>query len=35
MEKKILFVDLDGTLLTDDKEITAENLDAIQRAVSL
>ena len=35
MEKKILFVDLDGTLLTDDKKITAENLDAIQRAVSL
>lgn len=35
MEKKILFVDLDGTLLTDSKEITPENLDAIHRATSL
>ena len=32
MEKKILFVDLDGTLLTDSKEITPENLEAIQEA---
>lgn len=35
MEKKILFVDLDGTLLTDSKEITAENLDAIHKATGL
>lgn len=35
MEKKILFVDLDGTLLTDSKEITAENLEAIQKATDL
>lgn len=26
MEKKILFVDLDGTLLDDNKNITPENL---------
>ena len=32
MDKKILFVDLDGTLLTDSKEITTENLAAIQEA---
>ncbi len=35
MEKKILFIDLDGTLLTDNKEITPENLNAIQKATSL
>lgn len=35
MEKKILFVDLDGTLLTDSKEITPENLEAIHKATSL
>ena len=35
MEKKILFVDLDGTLLTDSKEITPENLEAIQKATAL
>ena len=35
MEKKILFVDLDGTLLTDSKEITAENMEAIQKATEL
>jgi len=35
MEKKILFVDLDGTLLTDSKEITAENMEAIRKATSL
>ena len=35
MEKKILFIDLDGTLLTDTKEITPENLNAIQRATEL
>ena len=32
MEKKILFVDLDGTLLDDNKNITPENLAAIQKA---
>ncbi|NBK93396.1 HAD family phosphatase [bacterium 1XD21-13] len=35
MEKKILFLDLDGTLLTDAKEITPENLTAIQKATSM
>ena len=35
MEKKILFIDLDGTLLTDTKEITQENLRAIQKATEL
>ncbi len=35
MEKKILFLDLDGTLLTDSKEVTPENLDAIHRATAL
>ena len=35
MEKKILFVDLDGTLLTDTKDITPENLEAIQEATAL
>ena len=35
MEKKILFIDLDGTLLTDTKEITPENLNAIRRATEL
>ncbi len=35
MEKKILFVDLDGTLLTDSKEITEENMAAIQKATDL
>ncbi len=35
MEKKILFIDLDGTLLTDSKEITPENLEAIRKAVEL
>lgn len=34
MDKKILFVDLDGTLLTDTKDITPENLKAIQQAVA-
>ncbi len=32
MEKKILFVDLDGTLLDDNKDITPGNLEAIQKA---
>lgn len=35
MEKKILFLDLDGTLLTDSKDITPENLEAIHKATSL
>lgn len=35
MEKKILFVDLDGTLLNDDKEITAENRAAIETATGM
>ena len=35
MEKKILFLDLDGTLLTDSKDITSENLEAIHKATSL
>lgn len=36
-EKKarILFLDLDGTLLTDRKELTAGNQNAIQKALSL
>ena len=33
MEKKILFLDLDGTLLNDKKEITEENLAAIEKAI--
>lgn len=35
MDKKILFIDLDGTLLTDDKEVTPENLEAIKKATDL
>lgn len=35
MDKKILFVDLDGTLLNDRKEITPENLAAIEKATAL
>ena len=35
MEKKILFLDLDGTLLNDAKEITEENLTAIQKAIDV
>lgn len=33
MEKKILFLDLDGTLLNDEKKITEENLMAIEKAI--
>ena len=33
MDKKILFLDLDGTLLNDKKEITEENRMAIQKAI--
>ncbi len=33
MEKKILFLDLDGTLLNDKKEITEDNLSAIEKAI--
>lgn len=32
---KILFLDLDGTLLNDDKEITAGNLTAIHEALAM
>ena len=35
MEKKALFLDLDGTLLTDRKEITPGNRNAIERMLSL
>lgn len=35
MDKKILFVDLDGTLLNDQKEITPENLEAIEKATAM
>jgi Cof subfamily protein (haloacid dehalogenase superfamily) len=35
MEKKILFVDLDGTLLTDSKDITSKNLEAIHQATEM
>lgn len=34
MEKKILFMDLDGTLLTDSKDITTENMEAIHKAIA-
>ena len=33
MEKKILFLDLDGTLLNDHKEITPGNRQAINAAL--
>ncbi len=33
MEKKLLFLDLDGTLLNDQKEITQGNRDALQAAL--
>ena len=35
MEKKILFLDLDGTLLNDRKEITPGNRAAIEKAIGL
>ena len=31
--KKLLAIDLDGTLLTDDKKITKENLEGLQEAI--
>ncbi|MDO4345637.1 MAG: Cof-type HAD-IIB family hydrolase [Eubacteriales bacterium] len=34
-ETKVLFLDLDGTLLNDNKEITPGNMAAIQKALSL
>ena len=34
MQKKILFLDLDGTLLNDQHEISAGNLDALNRALA-
>ena len=30
--KKIICFDLDGTLLTDEKKVLPENIDAIKRA---
>ena len=33
--KKIIFIDFDGTLLGDDKEISAANIDAITKATQL
>ena len=33
METKILFADIDGTLLNDQKEIPKENMTAIQKAL--
>ena len=33
-EKMMLCSDLDGTLLTDDKEISEKNIDAINRMLS-
>ena len=35
MDKKILFLDLDGTLLNDQKQITAGNRGAIEKAIAL
>ena len=35
MEKKILFLDLDGTLLNDEKEVTPENRAAIDQAIAM
>lgn len=34
-ETKILFADIDGTLLNDQKEIPKENMTAIQKALDL
>lgn len=34
MEKKVLFLDMDGTTLNDQVEIPKENLEAIQQAVA-
>lgn len=34
VKKKILFLDLDGTLLNDEKKITPGNADAIRRALA-
>ena len=33
MEKKLLFLDLDGTLLNDKKEITPGNRAALEQAL--
>ena len=35
MDRKILFLDLDGTLLNDQKEITPGNRSAIEKAIAL
>ncbi len=32
-DKKILFLDMDGTTLKDDKSLSAENLEALRRAI--
>lgn len=34
MERKILFLDLDGTLLNDEKEISIKNREALSKALS-
>ena len=34
MDKKILYLDLDGTLLNDSKEVTPENMEAIRKATA-
>ena len=34
MDKKALFLDLDGTLLNDQKEITSENRTAVEKALA-
>ncbi|WP_243249636.1 HAD hydrolase family protein [Clostridium sp. D46t1_190503_E9] len=31
---KLVCIDLDGTLLTDDKKITDENIEAIKKAIN-
>lgn len=31
---KLICIDLDGTLLTDDKKITNENIEAIKKAIN-
>ena len=32
---KLICIDLDGTLLTDDKKITNENIEAIKKAIDV
>ena len=33
MKKRLLFLDLDGTLLNDEKEITRGNREALERTL--